>query len=253
MMASASTLKNPKGWFAAGAEVGQAMMILSDAAFKLFVYLCLNARRDQGVVHSTQTDMAKSLKKSHGTIRKCLREMEAAGICRCHYSRNPVRQGWVEITETYWPYQRQETPVATDVADDFVSGVRKILEARACIRCSLSTADEVLARQWYDRCIPLERIRQAVLLGCARKYSSWHNNKVYAPISSLRYFETILDEIDRQKISAEYWDYLGWRIQRIEKLWADSYQAKVKGNPVQSSGDTDAADSYTGRPEVEVP
>ena len=239
MMATSSTLKNPKGWFAAGAEVGNAMMILSDAAFKLFVYLCLNAHRDQGIVHSTQTDMAKNLKKSHGTIRKCLREMEAAGICRCHYSRNPVEQGWVEITETYWPYQRQEASVATDDADGFVAAVRKRLETRACIRRSFSTADEVLARQWQARGISLDRIRQAVLLGCARKYSSWHNNRIYAPISTLRYFETIVDEIDRQKTSDEYWDYLTWRIQRIEKLWVDTYKEKTRNDEAQSETQAD--------------
>jgi hypothetical protein len=36
-------LKNPRGWFAAGAEVQKAMTLLSDGAFKLFVYLCLKA------------------------------------------------------------------------------------------------------------------------------------------------------------------------------------------------------------------
>lgn len=248
MTASPSTLKNPRGWFAAGAEVGRAMMILSDGAFKLFVYLCLNARRDQGIVHSTQTDMAKNLKKSHGTIRKCLREMEAAGICRCHYSCNPVQQGWVEITETYWPYQRDDVPLAADEVDGFVSEVRQILETRACIRRSFSTADEVLARQWHARGISLDRIRQAVLLGCARKYSAWHNNRIYAPISSLRYFETIVDEIDHQKVSDEYWDYLAWRIQRIEKLWADSYKDKVQPDAVQSSGEIQATDPETRLP-----
>lgn len=238
-MATSSILKTPKGWFAAGAEVGKAMMLLSDVAFKLFVYLCLNARRDQGIVHSTQTDMAKNLKKSHGTIRKCLREMEAAGICRCHYSRNPVEQGWVEITETYWPYHRHDTPVTTDEAEGFVAEVRKMLEARACIRRSFSTADEVLARQWQARGISLDRIRQAVLLGCARKYSSWHNNRIYAQISTLRYFETIVDEIDQQKISDEYWDYLAWRIQRIEKLWADTHKDKTQNDAAQSETQAD--------------
>ncbi len=253
MMASPATLKNPKGWFAAGAEVGQAMMILSDAAFKLFVYLCLNARRDQGIVHSTQVEMAKNLKKSHGTIRRCLREMEAAGICRCHYSRNPVEQGWVEITETYWPYRREDAAVATDAADRFVSEVRKILETRACIRRSFSTADEVLARQWHARGITLERIKQAVLLGCARKYSSWHNNKTYAPISTVRYFEPILDEIDRQKISDEYWDYLAWRIQRIEKLWADTYKTQGQLDAVQSMAGTNTADAGSTVPDASAP
>ena len=38
-------LKNPRGWFAAGAEVQKAMELLSDGAFRLFIYLCLNARQ----------------------------------------------------------------------------------------------------------------------------------------------------------------------------------------------------------------
>jgi len=37
-------LKNPRGWLASGAEVQRAMDLLSDGAFRLFIYLCLNAR-----------------------------------------------------------------------------------------------------------------------------------------------------------------------------------------------------------------
>jgi hypothetical protein len=36
-------LKHPDGWFAAGREVASALPLLSDAAFKLSVWLCLNA------------------------------------------------------------------------------------------------------------------------------------------------------------------------------------------------------------------
>jgi len=38
-------LKQPTGWFAAGREVACALQLLSDAAFKLFVWLCLQAER----------------------------------------------------------------------------------------------------------------------------------------------------------------------------------------------------------------
>jgi hypothetical protein len=226
MNPSPLTLKNPKGWFAAGTEVAQALMILSDAAFKLYIYLCLNARRDTGIVHSTQTDLAKNLKKSQGTIRKCLREMEAAGICQCHFGHSPCVQGIVEITDPYWPYQRGEARVATDASDTFVAEVMRMLEARACVRRSFSTADEVLARQWHARGLPLERIGQAILLGCARKYSSWRNNQTHAPISSLRFFEPLLEEVGQQKISPDYWDYLLPRIERIEKLWIESHRPR---------------------------
>src|SRR5260370_41009119 len=38
-------LKRPTGWFAAGREMATALPILSDAAFKLYVFLCLNVDR----------------------------------------------------------------------------------------------------------------------------------------------------------------------------------------------------------------
>ena len=56
-------LKSPRGWFAAGAEVQKAMDLLSDGAFRLFVYLCLNARRDTGVLEGSLTQLAKNVKR----------------------------------------------------------------------------------------------------------------------------------------------------------------------------------------------
>lgn len=226
MNSSPLTLKHRKGWFAAGAQVGQAMRILSDGAFKLFIYLCLNARRDTARLQTTQTEMARNLKKCHGTIRTYLREMETAGICRSCFGHNPVGPGTVEIAAPYWPYHRGADQAVPDAADTFVSEVKTMLEARACVRRSFSTADDLLARQWFRRGIPLERIEQAILMGCGRKYVSWCNNQTHAPISSLYYFESLLDEIERQKIPAEYWDYVRFRLQRMEKLWKESHQKR---------------------------
>ena len=41
-------LKQPTGWFAAGREVAQALALLSDGAFKLYIHLCLEADRHTG-------------------------------------------------------------------------------------------------------------------------------------------------------------------------------------------------------------
>jgi len=38
-------LKRASGWFAAGAEVETALPLLSDAAFKLYMFLCLHVDR----------------------------------------------------------------------------------------------------------------------------------------------------------------------------------------------------------------
>ena len=41
MSAPRLVLKQSTGWFAAGWTFGEAMTVLSDAAFKLFAWLCL--------------------------------------------------------------------------------------------------------------------------------------------------------------------------------------------------------------------
>ena len=45
MSSSPLRLKRASGWFAAGHEVQHAALLLSDGAFKLFVWLCLHAER----------------------------------------------------------------------------------------------------------------------------------------------------------------------------------------------------------------
>jgi len=235
MNASPLRLKNTRNWFAAGLEVQQAMNMLSDGAFKIFMYVCLNARRDSGVLRTTQTELARNLKKTNGTIRKLLHEMESAGICcQNRFTNSSVGQGTIQIAPSYWPYETdapESSPHSDSAADTFVLDVKKALAARACVRQSFSTADEVLARQWFSRGIPLERIRQAILLGCSRKYVSWRNNAAHGPISSLAYFDPIVDEIEHQKIESDYWGYLQFRIQRHEKLWTVSHQKESRSEP----------------------
>jgi len=226
MDSSPLRLKNARNWFAAGAEVQQALEILSDGAFKVFMHICLNAERETGILHTTQVELARNLKKSHGTIRKYLGEMERACVCQNHFSNNPVTRGSVQISPSYWPYERGTDQSPTeDGADRFIAEIIKMLAARACVRPSFSTADEILARRWFNASIPLDRIGQAILLGCARKYVAWRNNQaVQGPISALRYFEPILEEIGKQKLDPAYWTYLRFRIQRQEKLWIERHR-----------------------------
>ena len=228
MTTSPLILKSPKGWFAAGAEVGKALSILSDGAFKLYVYVCLNARRDTGVLEITQTDLARNLKRARKTVRDYLDELGSAGVCRSRYDRNPVVLGEIEVTEEYWPYRRTNEAIPDDDAAAFVSGIRKLLLPRACVRAAFSTADEILAREWFERGISMERIEQTILMGCSRKYVAWRNNQSHAPIGSLRYFQPILDELEREQPSLEYWDYVRLRLERMEKLWNERHSKLTK-------------------------
>jgi len=230
MSSSALRLKNARNWFAAGIEVQTALETLTDGAFKVFMYVCLNAERQTGILHTTQVEMARNLKKSHGTIRKHLGEMEKDGICRNSFNNSPVARGSVQISPSYWPYERDAgQPQTDDGADRFIREIRTMLEERACVRSSFSIADEIVARQWFQAAVPLERIQQAILLGCARKYVAWRNNPaVQGPISTLRYFTPIIEEVAQQKLAPDYWEFLRARIQRHEKLWIEKHQEELQ-------------------------
>jgi hypothetical protein len=174
----------------------------------------------------TQTDLARNLKKTQGTIRKNLREMESTGVvCLNKFGNSPVEPGTIQVAPGYWPYETGDTEHVPDgAADSFIADIRKALAQRACVHTSFSTADEALARQWFHRGVTLDRVRQAILMGCGRKYVSWRNNPaVHGYISSLRYFDSVINEIERQKIDPDYWGYIEFRLQRHEQLWIKSH------------------------------
>jgi hypothetical protein len=212
-------LKNPRGWFAAGAEVQKAMDLLGDGAFRLYMYLCLNAHRDTGMLESSLTQLAKNVKRGQHTIRLYLREMQAAGICRFRFAFTPGGNGTVEITQDFWPYQQSSMVPASSDATEFVASIRKMLQARACINTLVSTADDILAREWFDRGISLEQIECTILIGCIRKYVSWRNHQTRAMIGSLKYFSPVLEEVLTMKPDPEYWAYLRYRLTRMENEW----------------------------------
>ena len=53
-------LKCSSGWFAAGREVRLAATLLSDSAFKLFVWVCLHAERNSGRLPLVINELARS-------------------------------------------------------------------------------------------------------------------------------------------------------------------------------------------------
>ena len=156
------SLKHEKGWFAAGVEVENALKTLSDGAFKLFIHLCLVTPRQTGLLETSQTELARTLNKGNATIRKYLQEMEKNGICRLSgFAPVPYCRGHIQITESYWPYHRRQTPPQGDGVDESVDQVRLLLQDRRCVRVSFSTADEILARKWLEEGNSLERISDA--------------------------------------------------------------------------------------------
>ncbi len=195
------TLKHSTGWFAAGREMQQALGILSDGAFKLYVYVCLHAERHSARLRFRHSRLAHSLGKSPRSISSYLNELSRQGVCQVQAAANQHQMGSIEIADRFWPYHKQlsGTPVCDQTR--YIERVRQLLPSRACVQGTFSAADEKLAVELYQRHVPLERIERAYLLGCARKYIALLNHPRAALISSLHYFTALLRELEDLKVS----------------------------------------------------
>ena len=88
-----AVLKRPTGWFAAGREVATAITLLSDGAFKLYVFLCLRADRSSGRPEIDQSSVAKSLVKSRRSVIAYFAELEQRGVCEVNFAANQHSRG----------------------------------------------------------------------------------------------------------------------------------------------------------------
>lgn len=206
-------LKQSTGWFAAGWEFAEAATALSDAAFKLFAWLCLNADRHTGRLRISTAELARSLGKSEGEIQTASQELLQRGVC-C-----PGTGLEMEIADRYWPYEKQARPSGPE---EYVVQVRKILSEPACVRCRFTAADEQMARELYRRGVPLSQVARAIWLGCGRKYATLLSTPGTPPmpIASLRYFTAVIDEVvAHSRTSDTYWSYIRRKAAGLEQEW----------------------------------
>jgi len=155
MSAPRLQLKQSTGWFAAGREFAQALTLLSDSAFKLYVHLCLNANRHTGCLSATFDDLARVMTRAPTTIAMNLDELEACAVCRV--IRNSGAQLVLEIRDRFWPYEKQPG-YALEPEAAFIQKVRDLFLAPACVQASFSAADEKIATGLYRQGVSLEQI-----------------------------------------------------------------------------------------------
>lgn len=219
-------------WFPAMMQWHTAMNQLSDGAFKLFVYLCLNAVRSTAGLEFRQTTLARALGKSRRSLTSYLQELEHHQICRVSMSANQYAAGTIQIHASYWPYewepQEADPSSLAENQDSYVQAIQEHLQSRACVRCRFSAMDRQLAQEWFRQGIELLRVEQAILIACSRKYVSWLNGADSQAIGSLRYFEPILGEILQQRVSAEYWNFNRAQLTRLEQKWIASEAGRHK-------------------------
>lgn len=212
MNAARLILKQPTGWFAAGREVAQAMTLLSDGAFKLYLHLCLQADRHTARVVVNPASCVQALGKDPACIEACLGELYREKVCeRCGDS--------VVICDRFWPYLKQPSSAAATREAEFLRQVRMAFLKPACVRSAFTAADEKLALNLYRRELSLEEIRRAIWLGCARKYVAMLNGQTRQPITSLAYFASLVEEVRQTQIPASYWDHVRRRMEEMEKRW----------------------------------
>jgi len=203
-------LKQATGWFAAGREVACAIQLLSDATFKLFLWLCLHAERSRGTVTATSAELARALGKSKSDIDLALQELQQRGVCTL------PAQNIIQIGDRFWPYQRQcDSPPSHDLRC-YVENVKRLFLERHCVQSSFSAADEKLARSLYQRGVSLIHVEHAMLLGALRKYAAIRQNGQVTPISSLHYFTYLFEEV-QQETSPEYWSYIARKVKTFEQ------------------------------------
>jgi hypothetical protein len=227
MSAARLILKQPNGWFAAGREVAQALALLSDAAFKLYMQLCLEAERHTGRVRIDLAALASTLRKDAESLEALLGELHDHNVCERRGHR-------IEICDRFWPYQKQAGGAMADSEADFIRQVKEAFLKPACVRSRFTAADEKLAVNLCRRGVDLERVRRAISLGCARKYMAMLNGQPRLPITSLVYFAYLIDEVAQPHIPASYWDHVRRRAEEMEKSWIQTANPATPADDVPS-------------------
>lgn len=225
MSAPRLVLKQPTGWFAAGREFAQAMTLVSDGAFRLYVHVCLKANRHTGRLSATVDELARAMARAPTVVAANLDELVTSAVCRV--TRNGGSQLVLEIHDRFWPYEKQSAPgCAPEPEAEFIQKVRGLFLAPACVQASFSAADEKVATGLHRRGVSLEHITRAILLGCARKYVSMLNAGSRTPITSLEYFADVVDEVRESAIPESYWEPLRAKVTRMEQQWLQAHAAK---------------------------
>lgn len=228
MTAPAGKLKHPSGWFAAGREVSRALSLLSDGAFRLFIYLCLNADRRTGQMRITHGDLAKAVGRSHRSII-IMEELQRQQICRVQSATNQHASGHIEICDAFWPYEKARKEEATQDRASYVAQIQRLMGSRRCVASSFAPADEKLANALFQRGISIQQVERGFLLGCTRKYVTLLNGNSKELIVSFNYFQNVIEEAGELQMSEDYWRYLQLRIHQMERQWLEQTQASGKG------------------------
>ena len=149
------TLKHPSGFFAAGCEMKEALTVLSDGAFKIYVYVCLHADRRTAQLRFRMAELAQATGHSTRSLTSYLEELRRTEVSQIYRAANQHEVGRIEIRDRFWPYEKQ-LPASLEDPEQalFVTRVRGWFLEPACVQ--FGVADEKLAGDWYRAGISIE-------------------------------------------------------------------------------------------------
>src|SRR6516225_6064495 len=160
-----------------------------------------------------------------------LEELRTLDVCTIRSAVNQHAVGEIEICDAFWPYERMAPAHATNDEADYTEQVRLLFQSRRCVESPFSRADQKLAAGFFRQQVRLEQIETALLLGCARKYVAMLNGKISGSITSLAYFQAVVDEVGKLQMSTDYIKYLREGVARLEKQWLGQNPARVCHQP----------------------
>jgi hypothetical protein len=87
------TLKHPTGFFAAGCEMKEALTLLSDGAFKIYVYVCLHADRRTAQLRFRMAELAQATGHSTRSLTSYLEELRSTAVSLIYRAANQHEVG----------------------------------------------------------------------------------------------------------------------------------------------------------------
>src|SRR4051794_27102765 len=147
-------LKRSTGWFAAGQEMAAALPLLSDAAFRLYVFLCLNVDRHSARMVWEPRELANLLQRDRQSVTDALEELCRREVCVRHphaHGGFAIDRLSVEICACFGPYEKPPVEEFGIDQNRYVQQVRQMLPRPACVHATFSGADERLAAILYRR------------------------------------------------------------------------------------------------------
>jgi hypothetical protein len=131
----------------------------------------------------------------------------------------------------------------------YVTAVRELFLGLECTSGRFGPPEERQARDLEKRGISLQELEDAMIVAACRKYVAWLNHGPSDSIASLRYFESLLEEVRQRPFPPGYRDYLRMEVKRLAELWKRS-RAK---NQQPSVSENDSSTSNHPNREISAP